>query len=419
MNPAAFARTQEIAARASTHRAFRWLHLQEQRIQTWQREAVSIPAPPFGEHDRASWFADRFREIGLCGVHLDEEGNALGWLRAPQAGEPVVLLSAHLDTVFSAAVQIAPVQDGSLLRAPGAADNGAGLAALLALAAVSAAEPEAYTANVLFAANVGEEAEGNLRGMRHIFERSAVARDVVASIALEGAGTETLVTRGLGSRRFRVVLNGPGGHAWTEPEIANPVMVLAGALARCVAEPIPQHPRTVFNVGCLEGGSSVTSIPEQATALVDIRSVSADELVRLEVLLYRSVEDAVLASNAQASRGVLTFRIECIGDRPAGALDPQSPVLASVRAVDRHLRLRTEERIGSTDANLPLAQGRDAVAMGAGGTAGGIHTLKEWYDSTGRELALRRILLVLLDVSSAEYLQALPATGRVRGATRS
>ena len=356
--------------RGSTHRAFRSLHLQEQRIAAWQREFVGIPAPPFEEGARAAWFLERFREFGLCNVQLDAEGNALGWLRAYQAGEPLVLLSAHLDTVFPAELTIAPVEDGTILRAPGAADNGAGLAALLAMASVSAAEPGGYAANVLFAANVGEEAEGNLRGMREMFERSAFARDVVASIALEGAGTETLVTRGLGSRRFRVTLNGPGGHAWTEPEVANPVLVLAQALARCVAEPLPRQPRSVFNVGRLEGGTSVTSVPETAVARVDVRSVSAEELLRLEVLLFRAVEDAVLLSNAQPGRGLLRFRVECIGDRPAGALDPASPLLGSVRSVDRHLRLRTEERIGSTDANLPIAQGRDAIAMGAGGSAG-------------------------------------------------
>lgn len=407
MNQAAFARTQEIAARSSTHRAFQWLHLQEQRIRSWQREFVSIPAPPFGEATRAAWFLERFREFGLCDVACDAEGNALGWLRPFERGKPLVLLSAHLDTVFPPNLAIAPVEDGSLLRAPGAADNGAGLAALLALAAVSAAERSAYAANVLFAANVGEEAEGNLRGMRHLFERSAFADDVIATIALEGAGTETLVTRGLGSRRFRVTMTGPGGHAWTEPEAANPILVLAAALARCAAEPLPRNPRTVFNVGCLEGGSSVTSVPEEATALVDIRSVDADELLRLEVLLFRAVEDVVLASNALPGRGTLRFRIDCIGDRPAGMLDPGSPLLASVRGVDRHLRLRTEERIGSTDANLPLSQGRDAIALGAGGRAGGIHTTGEWYDATGRELALRRILMVLLDVSSDAYAETM------------
>ena len=406
MNPAAFARTQAIAARGGTHRAFRWLHLQEQRIRAWQRELVSIAAPPFGEAERAAWFLQRFQEFGLCDVALDAEGNALGWLRTHRPGTPLVLLSAHLDTVFPGGTVITPIEDGSLLRAPGAADNGAGLAALLALAAVSAAEQDAYAANILFAANVGEEAEGNLRGMRQIFERSAYARDLVTSIALEGAGTETLVTRGLGSRRFRVVMTGPGGHAWTEPEIANPVLVLAGALARCAAEPLPRQPRSVFNIGRLEGGSSVTSVPEEATALVDIRSISADELLRLEVLLYRAVEDAVLENNTHAERGTLRFSIECIGDRPAGELDSASPLLASVRAVDRHLRLRTEERIGSTDANVPLALGKDAIAMGAGGRAGGIHTTAEWFDNTDRELALRRVLLVLLDVSSDAYLQA-------------
>ena len=414
MSPAAFLRTQEIASRSSTHRAFRWLHLQEQRIRAWQREVVGIPAPPFGEAKRAEWFLCRFREFGLHEVHVDDEGNALGWLRQYEPGQPLVLLSAHLDTVFPAGTAIAPVDDGPLLRAPGAADNGAGLAALLAMAAVSSAEAEAYASNVVFVANVGEEAEGNLRGMRQIFERSEYRRDVIASLALEGAGTETLVTRGLGSRRFRVTLRGPGGHAWTEPQTANPVMVLAEALARCTAEPLPQQPRTVFNVGRMEGGSSVTSVPEEATALVDIRSVSADELLRLEVLLYRAVEDAVLRNNAHAERGTLQFRIECIGDRPAGMLPATSALLGSVRAVDRHLRLRTEERIGSTDANLPLSHGRDAIALGSGGRAGGIHTTAEWFDSTDRELALRRILLVLLDVSSAAYLQMLQ-TSRTAG----
>lgn len=410
MRMAAFARIQEIAARGSTHRAFRWLHLQEQRIRAWQQEVVGIPAPPFGEARRAAWFLDRFREFGLCDVSEDREGNALGWLRSYQPGRPLILLSAHMDTVFPAGTPIAPVEDGGVLRAPGAADNGAGLAALLAMAAMSSAEPDAFAANVLFAANVGEEAEGDLRGMRHIFEQSVYAHDIFASVALEGAGTETLVTRGLGSRRFRVVVSGPGGHAWTEPEIANPVMVLAEALARCTAEPLPRQPRTVFNVGCLEGGSSVTSVPESATALVDIRSVDANEVVRLEVLLFRAVEDAVLLSNARPERGTLRFQIECIGDRPAGALHAASPLLQSVRAVDRHLRLRTEERIGSTDANLPLALGRDAIALGAGGRAGGIHTAAEWFDSTGRELALRRILLVLLDLGSEQYVRELPAS---------
>ncbi len=405
MNLKAFARTQQIAAQPSTHRAFQWLHLQEQRIAAWQREAVSIPAPPFGEVVRAAWFVERFRELGLQEVTNDAEGNALGWLRPYSPGSPIVLLSAHLDTVFPAGTPIDIVEEGPILRAPGACDNGAGLAGLLAIAAVAAAEANAFASNVLFAANVGEEAEGDLRGMREIFERSCYPKDIVASIALEGAGTETLVTRGLGSKRFRVTVTGPGGHAWTEPDTPNPVMVLAAALHRCASEPLPRQPRTIFNVGRLEGGTSVTSVPERAEAMVDIRSVDANELLRLEVLLFRAVEDAVAAASTPGGRDGLRFAIDGIGDRPAGELCGTSPLLHSIRAVDRHLQLRTEERIGSTDANLPLAMGRAAVAMGAGGRAGGIHTTSEWYDSTGRELALRRILLVLLDISSIAYIE--------------
>lgn len=374
---------------------------------------MSIPAPPFGESERAEWFLERFREVGLSEAACDAEGNALAWLRPWQAGEPLVLLSAHLDTVFPAGTDIHLIQEDAVLRGPGACDNGAGLAALLALASVAMAQPDAFVTNILFAANVGEEAEGDLRGMRQLFQKSAFRGDILASVALEGAGTETLVTRALGSRRFRVMVTGPGGHAWTDVGTPNPLLVLAAALQRCAAEPLPRHPRTTLNVGRLEGGTSVTSIPESATALVDVRSMDADEILRLEVLLYRSVEDAVIEANQNANREAnrgadgaaapVRFRIERIGDRPAGELAAGSPLRRTVQAVDRHLRLRTEERIGSTDANLPLAMGRDGIAMGCGGKAGGIHTMAEWYDSSGRELALRRLLLVLLDLCSEGY----------------
>ncbi len=396
------ARIAALAAQPAVHRAFSWLHLQELRLRQWQREFVSIPAPPFGEGPRAAWFAERFAEMGLAAVEVDEAGNALGWLRPPVPGGPAVLLSAHLDTVFPAETPIHPVEEDGILRAPGAADNGAGLTALLALiAAVRHAGVETST-NILFAANTGEEAEGNLRGMRHLFRR----RDVrfVASLALEGAGTGTVVTRGLGSRRFRVQVSGPGGHAWTDSAVPNPIVALADAISTLLRQPLPQHPRTVVNVGRIDGGTSLTSIPQSAWALVDLRSVDADELLRREVNLFRAVEDAVLENNA--GQGGLRFRIDLIGDRPAGELPPHAPILATVRAVDRHLRLRTEERIGSTDANIPIALGIDGIAMGAGGTAGGIHTTDEWYNSAGRELALRRVLLVLLDLCSADF----PAT---------
>ncbi len=399
----AHGRVTRLAAQPAVHRAFGWLHLHELRMRQWQRELVAIPAPPFGEGPRAAWFTEHFRELELSDVSIDDVGNALGWLRAPKRGESAVLLSAHLDTVFPTGTPIEPVEEDLILRAPGAADNGAGLAALLALiAAIRHAGIETET-NILFAANTGEEAEGNLRGMRYLFQRQDVR--FVASLALEGAGTETVVTRGLGSRRFRVEMTGPGGHAWTDAGTANPIAALADAIATLGRQRLPARPRTVMNIGRIEGGTSLTSIPQSAWALVDLRSVDADELQRREVAIYRAVEDAVIAHNATnaGGRGGLRFRIDVVGDRPAGELPKHAPILQTVRAVDRHLRLRTEERIGSTDANIPIALGLNGLAMGAGGVAGGIHTTGEWYDSTGRELALRRVLLVLLDLSSAQF----------------
>ena len=392
-------RIARLAETTAVHRAFRWLHLQGPRIRAWQRELIGIPAPPLAEDARAAWFAERLTDLQLHSVALDAEGNATGLLQPDDGSSPLVLLSAHLDTVFPAGTDLTVREEDAVLHGPGAADNGAGLAGLLALAAALRAGGVEPGTNILFAANVGEEAEGNLRGMRYLFGGSPYAGRICASIALEGAGTGTVVTRGLGSRRFRVELTGPGGHAWTDTGTPNPILALAAALTALSAQPLPAKPRTTLNVGEIRGGTSVTAVPQTAEATVDIRSTDPDNILTLEVRLYRAVEDAVMAANRNGS-AALRATITCIGDRPAAELKPGSPLLESVRAVDRHLRLHTEERLGSTDANIPLALGHEAIAIGAGGTAGGIHTTNEWYDATHRELALRRILLILLDVCS-------------------
>ncbi len=399
LSSSAQARITRLAANPAVHRAFRWFHLQELRIRQWQHDAVSIPAPPFLEAARAAWFSDRFTELGLHEVTLDEVGNAVGYLRPPVSEEPLVLLSAHLDTVFPAHQEIHPTQNGSVLLAPGASDNGAGLAALLALAAALRSSEIEVDTNILFAANVGEEAEGNLRGMRHLFSGQAFGSRVTGSIALEGAGTATLVTRGLGSRRFRIEITGAGGHAWTDAGVPNPILALASAIDALGRLPLPARPRTTINIGQVQGGTSVTSVPQSASATVDLRSSSEAELFEREIQVLRFFEDAVIRTNAGAdSARALRLRMTRIGDRPAADLRADAPLLASVRAVDRHLRLRTEERIGSTDANLPLSLGVQAIALSSGGSAGGIHTPQEWFDAAGREIALRRILLVLLDL---------------------
>ena len=396
----AFSRIGQLASLPRVHAAFQWFHLHDRRMMQWQQELVSIAAPPFGESRRAEWLAERFRELRLEQVEIDAEGNVLGCYpgRGSQTGRRCVLLSAHIDTVFPLHTPISPLVDNNRLEAPGACDNGAGVAGLLALAAALDNCGIDLPCDLLFAGNVGEEGEGDLRGMRYLYGPSPWFPRIGANVVLDGAGCEVVVTQGLGSRRYLVTVKGPGGHSWTDAGTPNPIVVLSRAIAVMSEVALPASPRTTLNIGTIEGGSSVNSIPEFATARFDLRSLEAEQLVRLEVELHRAVEDAVFVANERTG-GPVQFLIERIGDRPAGRLDSDSPLLEALHAVDRHLGIRSEQRVASTDANIPLSRGIPALSIGAGGDGGGIHTRGEWYDAKGRELALKRILLLLLMAS--------------------
>lgn len=413
----AFSRVTALAELRPLHAAFRWLHLNGQRMMKWQAEVVAIPAPPFGEERRSEWMAERFREAGLDSVVIDSIGNVYGEIRGPGTSAglgPVVLLSAHLDTVFPADTPLEPVVREDRIEAPGACDNAAGLVGMLAVAhALKAGFDDSQLpegAVLIFCGNVGEEGEGDLRGVRHIYRDSPYAGRIAAHIVLDGAGAETAVTQALGSRRFEVTITGPGGHSFTDAGTPNPIVVLALALARLAETPLtqsPDGPRTTLNVGTIQGGTSVNTIPESASATVDFRSTDVGQLVALEVALHRAVEDAVESTNASAAqngryrelrsnRDSIRYFIEMIGDRPAAELPGSSPLLDALKAVDRHLGLRTDLRLGSTDANIPLSLGVPAVSLGAGGDGGGAHTRAEWYSAVNRELGLRRVLLLTL-----------------------
>ncbi len=411
---AAQQRITRLAGLTAVHRAFHWLHLHQPQLRQWQLEIVRIPAPPFGESARATRFLDLFHQLGLTNIHTDDAGNVLAEL-APNPPSiphtPCILLSAHLDTVFPAETRLDPVEEKDTRRiyAPGICDNAAGLTALLAIAAALRYAGISPPIPILFAANVGEEGEGDLRGMRHLFERGPYRNRIAAAIALEGSGSSAVVTRALGSLRFRVTITGPGGHSWTDAAAPNPIFLLSQALTAIAALKLPSSPLTTINVGHISGGTSINSIPESATALLDLRSTDAAQLISTATAVHGIFADAVSAHTTRKSTTPPPkLHIETIGSRPAAALPPDSPILHTLRAVDRHLTLRTEQRLGSTDANIPLSKGIPAIAIGTGGTGGGIHTLQEWYDPTGRETALRRILLTLLDTASTQHDQVSP-----------
>jgi tripeptide aminopeptidase len=386
-----------LASDRAVHKAFGWLHLHEAQMRRWQMEFLGIAAPPFGEAKRAAWFCERFREMGLAGARVDDAGNAVAELRGDYGG-PLVMLSAHLDTVFPVGTDCIPREDGAQILGPGACDNGAGLTALLGLAAALRHAEILPGCTIVFAANVGEEGEGDLRGMRHLFTEAPYAGRVRAAIALEGGGDAMVVDRALGSRRLRITIAGPGGHSWADAGRANPIMTLAAALVELGRVRLPARPRTTLNCGVIRGGTSVNSIPESAMADLDLRSVSGMELDRVELGVLETLTRVVEAENQRRGGAAVKLQVERIGDRAAGALAGSSGLAMSLKAVDRHLGIATEARIGSTDANLPLSMGVPALAIGAGGVGWGIHTLQEGYDPTGRDLALRRVLLLLLDM---------------------
>ncbi|MFZ3342798.1 MAG: M20/M25/M40 family metallo-hydrolase [Terriglobales bacterium] len=393
-----------LAGMPEVRAAFSRFRLNEPQFAEWQMEASRVPAPPFGESLRAEWLADRFRELGLRDVEIDEVGNVFGV--RPAYGKRYISISAHIDTVFPASTPLNVRQQGSRLFGPGVSDNGAGIAAMLAIASVLGGSQIAHTLPFVFIGNVGEEGEGDLRGMRHVFQTPRWRDAIAFSVIVDGAGSDTVVAEALGSRRFEVIARGPGGHSWSDFGAPNPIIALARAIQSLSETPVPASPKTTFNIGVIRGGTSVNSIPESASMRVDLRSTSMAEIDRLERALRIALDHAVDAENQPAlarnprRAQIVQYEVVEIGNRPAGELAADSRLLKVIRAVDAQLGNTAQVQRASTDANIPLSLGREAIAIGGGGTGGGAHTLQEWFDCNGRELGLRRILLTMLALSA-------------------
>jgi acetylornithine deacetylase/succinyl-diaminopimelate desuccinylase-like protein len=393
----------DLAQKPAMRAALEWFRKERAWVNEQHLKLCRIAAPTFLEEKRAQYMQERFTELGWE-AWIDRAGNVQAALpgRRLRSGDAHVAVTAHLDTVLAPRVPediTISSQDGRFLG-PGVSDNGAGLAALLALAGLWRQYPdlcEEAAASPLLIANVGEEGEGNLSGMRSLC-RPQPARPG-AFLILDGPGTDFITCRALASRRYEVVITGPGGHSWNDHGVGNPVH----AMARVIADfsdlvPVSGSPRSSFNFGLIQGGTSITCIPSEARAKLDLRSEDPTVIDRMAVLLQSAVEQGVEAENSQAGRdqqGRVQARVKEIGSRPGGELPPDAPILESLRAVDQFLGIRSQIDCSSTDANIPLSLGIPAVSIGAGGSGGGAHTTGEWFHPEGRELGLRRALLTL------------------------
>jgi tripeptide aminopeptidase len=381
-------------------RALRFFESNADKITEEQIHICSVPATPFGEQERAEYLRQKFSELGLTEVEIDEEGNCLGLLRGASL-KPLLVVSAHLDTVFSKDDDFTVVKRDQKLFAPGIADDGCGLAALIAIADVIQNERILLEGSLLFVGTVGEEGEGNLRGVRHLFTKGRWASTVDAFLSFDGPGLERITNRALGSRRYRVEFTGPGGHSWGDFGAPNPVHALGRAISRLAGYPVPKEPRTTFNVGRVEGGTGVNSIPSRATMEVDLRSAAETELQRLDAFFRRAMRDAADEENGtrRAGNPLLQLKLELIGDRPTGETPNDSPLVELALEATRLLGVEPRLDQSSTDSNLPISLGIPAITLGAGGTSGCSHTLDEWYDPRDRDKGLKRGLLVVLGMA--------------------
>jgi tripeptide aminopeptidase len=356
---------------------------------------AQIPAPPFGEETRGRRMVELLGEAGLTDVGQDAVGNVFALRPGVENREPLVL-SAHPDTVFPAGTDLTVHADSDVLRAPGTR----GLAALVAVVRALSQAGNTTRHPILFAATVGEEGSGDLRGVRHLFRTGGLASAAAGFISLDGVGLNCVVTRGLGARRFRVTLRGRGGHSWIDRSAPNPIHAIGRAVGALVSWPRPTDPPLSLIVARWGGGTSVTAIPAEAWAELDFRSESSRHLddgeERLRVVLDRAVAEENSGVTERDRR--LTLEVTVVGHRPTGATNLDSPLVEAALATTRASGVEPQVMAASTDANLPMSLGIPAITLGAGGSAGEVHSTSEWYRNergpAGIQRALQTVLLV-------------------------
>ena len=361
-------------------------------------QLTEIPAPPFGEEVRASTYMAMLRDAGLTNVEMDQIGNVMG-LRRGTGEAPLLAVAAHLDTVFPEGTEVEVRREGNRLRAPGIGDDTAGLATLLAVARVLNETDLETESDLLFIGNVGEEGAGDLRGVKHLFRDGKYKDQIGGFISVESGGQSTITTGALGSLRYRVTFKGPGGHSYGAFGLVSPAYAMGNAIRKVSAISVPETPKTTFNIGIVEGGTSVNSIPFETSMVVDMRSESRDELEKLVEIFLDLVHEAVEEENVtrSISEGQIELEMTLVGDRPSGQTSESANIVKFAVAAFEAFGIRPTFRISSTDSNVPISLGIPAITIGRGGLSGRSHSLDEWVDIE-REPTVRGIQVVLTTI---------------------
>lgn len=388
---------EELTRQERVQRALEYIRRDDERTLREQLEMCQIPAPSYMEREKARYVLGKFREIGLEDVYMDDIYNVFGTIRGSGEG-PRLMLAAHTDTVFPAGTDVTVKREGSRYICPGINDDTRAVAEILTIARAMKSADLRGEGDIVFCANVCEEGLGDLKGVKQIF---GGAKRFDGFVTIDNPVTGGIIYTATGSRRYRVEFEGRGGHSFADFGLPNPIHAMGRAIAKIAGFRVPKHPKTTFNVGVVEGGTSVNTIPARASLLADIRSDSREELERLSTELERAVDEAVSEENSRwESLDAVSARIKLVGMRPAGSQSPDSKIVKAAWNAALALGIEPELRDeSSTDANIPISMGIPAIAVGRGGNEGQVHTVQEWFEPADSYLGPQKDLLLILALS--------------------
>jgi len=370
-------------------KAMAWVEAHVPQIVEEAIRICEIPSPTFEEGERAAYVRDRFLRLGLCAAEIDAAGNARG-VRPGTGGGPGLAMAAHLDTVFPKDTDVRVKRQGTRLLAPGIGDNSVAIAALLAMVEALNVAGIKTAGDLYLASDTGEEGLGDLKGMKAFM--ADVKDHVAAAVAIEGMKINRIIHVAVGSRRYKVTYTARGGHSWGHFPSPSAIHILGRAIADISRLEVPTDPKTTYNVGVIHGGTTVNTIAAEADMLVDMRSVDPRALADLERRLLAIVETAAREGDGQV-------KLDLVGDRPAGSIPADHPVVETCRAVHRALGLTTYSEASSTDANVPLGQGLPGVCISITEGANE-HRLDEYIETGPIPVGVKNILLAALALTS-------------------
>ena len=399
--PAIESAFQAILASPKVSKTLEDIKADDARTLAEQKRITEIPAPPFKEKVRAEYYLKRLQELGLKDASIDSEGNVIGLRKGSGGGRPKLVVSAHLDTVFPEGTDVSVKEKDGAILAPGIGDDSRGLAALLSLLKSINANEIATVGDIMFVGTVGEEELGNLRGVKALFRDHT---DIDGFISIDGLGISRVVNQATGSHRYEMIFKGPGGHSFQEFGLPSAIHALGRAIAKISDLQTPSDPKTTFTVGTVVGGTSVNAIAGEARMAVDMRSNSTEELLKLEARLLDLVKVAVAEENARWKSDKMTVEIKLIGDRPAGIVAMDSPIVQAAQRAVATITLgpRATFAGSSTDSNLAMSLGIPAVTIGGGGEGGNWHSRNEWYKPVNAWFGPQNALLTVLTLAGLD-----------------